>query len=270
MRYHGGKFRLAEWVISHFPAHEYYVEPFGGAAGVLMQKPICYSEVYNDLNRDVVNLFHVLRDQESNLRLRELCCLTPYSREEFERAYLDDTECKIEKALKVIIKATMGFGTSGSCGDKLTGFRSDSKRKYGTASHLWARYPDNLGYFCERLTGVMIENKPAIDLINNHDGPETLFYLDPPYVHGTRNSGNRTYKHEMSDQEHIELLETIKKIKGMVVISGYESDLYMESLKEWTLKTKKSRISGNRGTKVKTEFLWLSPNIKSNQLELFK
>ena len=83
IRYHGGKFRLAAWIIEKMPEHTCYVEPFGGAAGVLLQKPRSYAEVYNDLDGEVVNLFRVLRDPEMNQRLRDACILTPYSREEF-------------------------------------------------------------------------------------------------------------------------------------------------------------------------------------------
>lgn len=70
IRYHGAKFRLAPWIVEQMPGHVCYVEPFGGAAGVLLQKPRSYSEVYNDLDDDVVNLFTVLREPEMNQRLQ--------------------------------------------------------------------------------------------------------------------------------------------------------------------------------------------------------
>ena len=69
LRYHGGKYRLAPWIIDFFPAHECYVEPFGGAAGVLLQKPRSYAEVYNDLDGQVVNFFRVIRDPETRQQL---------------------------------------------------------------------------------------------------------------------------------------------------------------------------------------------------------
>ena len=88
LRYHGAKWRLAPWVIGHMPPHKVYVEPYGGAAGVLLRKPRSYSEVYNDLDGDIVTLFRVLRDPMRREALIEALTLTPYAREEFELAEL--------------------------------------------------------------------------------------------------------------------------------------------------------------------------------------
>lgn len=258
MRYHGGKFRLAKWVISHFPDHQCYVEPFGGAAGVLLQKARSYSEVYNDLDGEVVNLFRVLRDPEKNLRLKELCALTPYSREEFELACQPAEDC-LEQARRMVVRATMGFGTASAvCGQ--TGFRTDTKRKYATAMHLWSLYPDHLAAIGQRFSAVLIENKCATDVINKHDAIDTLHYCDPPYLQETRVAGNRYYRHEMSDAAHEELLMALKSLNGYVVLSGYNNDLYNDLLSGWVCKQKESRISAGRGTKVRKECLWLSPN----------
>ncbi|WP_272656436.1 MULTISPECIES: DNA adenine methylase [unclassified Providencia] len=256
IRYHGGKFRLAPWVIGHFPAHRCYVEPFGGAASVLMRKERSYAEVYNDLDSEVVNLFTVLRDTELNEKLQLACQLTPYSRDEFKLASEPAID-PVEKARRMVVRACMGFGSaSGLRGN--SGFRSDSKREYALASHLWVRYPENLGAICQRLQGVIIENKPAADLIKQHDSVDTLFYLDPPYVSGTRVTGNRYYNCEMTDEQHQELLSTVKDIKGKVLISGYDSDLYNDELSEWRKATKESRISACRGTGLRIECLWMN------------
>lgn len=256
IRYHGGKFRLAPWVISHFPDHRCYVEPFGGAASVLMRKERSYAEVYNDLDNEVVNLFTVLRDAELNEKLQLACRLTPYSREEFKLASEISNEL-VERARRMVVRACMGFGSaSGLRGN--SGFRSDSKREYALASHLWARYPENLSAICQRLQGVIIENKPAVDLIKQHDTADTLFYLDPPYVYGTRVTGNRYYNCEMTDEQHQELINTVKEINGKVLISGYNSDLYNSELSEWRKVAKESRISAGRGAGIRTECLWMN------------
>ncbi|NIG15838.1 DNA adenine methylase [Pantoea sp. Cy-640] len=262
IRYHGGKFRLAPWVISFMPEHTCYVEPFGGAAGVLIQKPRSYAEVYNDLDGEVVNLFRVLRDAKSCQRLQDACRLTPYARDEFY-ASREFTDEPLERARRMVVRACMGFGSAAGIGGN-SGFRGDSKRKYATAAHLWERYPENLRAVCERLQGVIIESKDALDVMRAHDAETTLHYVDPPYVTETRAKGNRCYNHEMSDDQHEQLLSVASVLAGMVMISGYDCELYRDMLAGWTMVSKPSRISAGRGTKVKTECLWLSPRIKQD------
>lgn len=96
--YPGGKVRLSSWVISHFPRHKIYVEPFGGAAGVLLNKTPSPLEVYNDLNSDLVNFFRVLRDKEKAAELIRRLRLTPYAREEYYSVYPMPKDDDIERA----------------------------------------------------------------------------------------------------------------------------------------------------------------------------
>ncbi|MBQ0955662.1 DNA adenine methylase [Serratia symbiotica] len=263
IRYHGGKFRLAPWIIERMPEHICYVEPFGGAAGVLLQKPRSYSEVYNDLDGEVVNLFRVLRDPAMNQRLQDVCLLTPYSRDEFCAAQ-QQTDDPIERARRMVVRACMGFGSAAGIGGN-SGFRSDSKRKYATAAHLWARFPGNLAAVCQRLQGVIIENKDALAIMRAHDADTTLHYIDPPYVPETRVQGNRYYNHEMTVEGHEQLLTVAMTLSGMVMISGYESELYSDMLRGWKKETKGSRISAGRGTKVRTECLWINDLCMKNK-----
>ncbi|MEL5245061.1 MULTISPECIES: DNA adenine methylase [Serratia] len=258
LRYHGAKFRLAPWIIEHLPEHTCYVEPFGGAVGVLLRKKRSYSEVYNDIDGDVVNLFKVLRDPANNARLRALCALTPYSRDEFNAAN-EPTENSIERARRMVVRACMGFGSAAATGGQ-SGFRSDSKRQYATASDLWASYPDNLAAVGQRFSGVIIENRPAVDVIKAHDSEKTVFFINPPYLPETRVQRNRYYRFEMDKAEHHMLLNKILKISGMVLISGYDSELYNDMLRGWHKVKKTARISAGRGTKNRTECLWISPN----------
>jgi DNA adenine methylase len=257
LRYHGAKFRLSPWVISHFPEHTYYTEVYGGAAGVLLNKPRCKAEVYNDLDGDIVNFFRMVRGFYTRQELIEKLQMTPYSRDEFNIAY-EFTDDPIERARRTAIRATMGFGSGGVSMAK-TGFRTDLKRDYGTAMDLWVKYPDSLAAVGQRFLGVQIENKPAISLLLKHDNNQTLHYLDPPYVLHTRNLGgnNRTYRNELSDDDHIELMDVSKKLSGHVVLSGYDTELYNDTLTGWAKSTKPSRISASRGTKLKTECLWI-------------
>lgn len=263
IRYHGGKFRLASWIIPKMPEHVCYVEPFGGAAGVLLQKPRSYAEVYNDLDGEVVNLFRVLRDSEMNQRLQDACMLTPYSRDEFCAA-CEATDEPIERARRMVVRASMGFGSAAGIGGN-SGFRSDSKRKYATAAHLWERYPENLAAVCQRLQGVIIENKDALAVMRAHDAETTLHYIDPPYVPDTRVQGNRYYSHEMTVEGHEQLLAVARTMTGMVMISGYDSDVYNDMLAGWQKMEKSSRISAGRGTKIRTECMWLNPAAQQKQ-----
>lgn len=264
MRYHGGKFRLAKWIMSFFPEHYTYVEPFGGAAGVLLQKPRSMSEVYNDLDGEVVNVFRVLRDEVSAEELKIKLLLTPYSREEFELSY-EPSSNPVEKARRTLIRAHQGFGSAGATKAK-TGFRIDSARKYGTAAHLWSRYPYEIVKFVDRLQSVVIENKPANDVIENHDRPDTLFFIDPPYIHSTRNMNtNGCYNHEMSDKDHISLLNKVKAAAGLVVLSGYDNDLYNDMLSDWEKHSTPARISAGKGTSVRVENVWINPACSDQQ-----
>lgn len=263
IRYHGGKFRLAPWIIEQMPEHVCYVEPFGGAAGVLLQKPRSYSEVYNDLDGEVVNLFRVLRNPELNQRLQDVCRLTPYSRDEFCHAQEPATD-SVERARRMVVRACMGFGSAACIGGN-SGFRGDSKRKYATAAHLWERYPENLAALCQRLHGVIIENKDALSVMRAHDAETTLHYIDPPYVPETRVQGNRYYAHEMTVEGHEQLLAVARTMTGMVMISGYDAEVYNDMLSGWAKTEKASRISAGRGTKVRTECLWLNPAAQRKQ-----
>ena len=259
MRYHGAKYRLAPWVISFFPEHSTYVELFGGAAGVLIQKEKSKSEVYNDLDGDIVNVFRVLRSRDLSERLFEVLSLTPFSREDFEdaRNIVGDP---VERARRVLVRAHMGFGSAGATGHG-TGFRRDSKRLGGNGSHVWAKYPDVVCELRERLRGVIIENRPAVDLIEVHDDQNTLFYVDPPYVHSTRSMGSKRgyYRYEMSDDDHELLLKALLEVKGFVVLSGYDTEMYNSWLSGWEKSSTSSRISSNRGCGVRTENVWLNP-----------
>jgi DNA adenine methylase len=258
LRYHGGKFRLAAWVMSFFPEHTCYVEPFGGAAGVLLQKERVYAEVYNDLDEAVANFFMVLRDPAARERLIEAVVLTPYARSEFDLSWLPADD-PIESARRLCIRAQMGFGSAGAT-KGVTGFRIDTKREYGTAQHLWAQYPAALASAGARFTGVLIENRPAVDVIRQHDAPNTLHFVDPPYVHSTRTrTGTRGYRHEMTDDDHAELLDVLLDAGGYVVLSGYDTDLYKSMLKGWTTRSTQSRISAGRGSVNRTEVVWINP-----------
>ena len=182
--------------------------------------------------------------------------LTPYARDEFDLAA---TPCadQIESARRICARAQMAFGLGGST-KKSTGFRIDTKRKYGTSVDLWVLFPDTLARLADRFVGVLIENRPGLRVLAEHDGPDTVHFVDPPYLPAVRVPG-RAYRHEMSVADHIELLAALRELKGMVCLSGYASDLYSNMLPDWKCITKSVRASANRGTKMANEVLWINP-----------
>jgi DNA adenine methylase len=226
MRYFGGKWILAKWVLEHFPTHHIYVEPYGGAASVLLQKDRAFSEVYNDIYDDIVNLFRVLRDRTQAAELTRALLFTPYSREELELAFAETDE-PVERARRTMIRAWMGYGTNGT--HRKTGFRTNIKaQRRSTPARDWNNVVHHMDRYIARLRGVAIENKPAVEVIQGHDTNETLFYVDPPYPTSTRR-GER-YQHEMNDQAHRDLAQVLRSVEGMVVISGYPCNLYDNEL----------------------------------------
>lgn len=257
VRWLGGKWKLAPWIVSHMPQHKVYVEPFGGAASVLLRKPRSYAEVYNDLDGEIVNLFRVARDHGDELK--RALELTPFSFVEFRQAY-EPCEDPIEQARRTVIRAYMGFGTDAHAQN--TGFRSNSNRSGTTPAHDWRNYPGAFALTIERLQGVVIENRDAFSIMDTHDTPETLFYVDPPYTHDTRGKGGK-YRHELDDGAHRALAEKVHTLKGMAMVSGYDSPLYRELYAGWRTECKQTHADGAR---ARTEILWLSPGCAKGRL----
>jgi DNA adenine methylase len=251
LRWHGGKWLLAPWIIENMPAHRVYVEPFGGAGSVLMRKDRAYAEIWNDLDGEVVNLFSVLRSARAE-ELVSALRLTPFAKVEFIQSYeLHDDP--VERARRLVIRSFMGFGSNGH--QKKTGFRSNSNRSGTTPAHDWVNYPDGLVAAIERLRGVVILNNDAKSVMAGHDGVETLHYVDPPYVPETRDKGG-DYAHEMTAAEHSELLDFLDDLKGMVMLSGYPCALYDDRLSGWRRIARKALADGAR---ERTEILWMNP-----------
>ena len=252
LRWHGGKWLLAPWIISHFPHHQIYVEPFGGAGSVLMRKPRSFAEIYNDLDQTVVNLFRVLRGNRA-AELVEALRLTPFARDEFSDAYTPHDD-PVEAARRLVIRSFMGFGSNGH--NRSTGFRANSNRSGTTPSHDWVNYPDSLALAIERLRGVTIESKDAKLVMAQHDSPSTLHYVDPPYVFDTRSDLSKDYAYELSDEDHAELLTFLRGLGGMVILSGYPCPLYDQMLPDWD---RTERVALADGASKRTEVLWRNP-----------
>jgi DNA adenine methylase len=263
LRWHGGKWLLAPWILGFFPPHRVYVEPFGGAWSVGFQKPRAYAEIWNDLDDELVNLFRVLRDDRLGPRLIEMVRLSPFARSEFEDCY-KPTRNRLERARRLIVRAFMGHGSDGASGIYRTGFRAASNRSGTTPAHDWANYPPALALILQRLQGVVIERRPAVQVMQRHDGSDTLHFVDPPYLWETRARANRrpdnggVYRHEMSEDQHVDLLGELVELRGMVILCGYPSDLYDELLPGWRRVEREARADG---ALLRTEVLWLNPAV---------
>lgn len=270
LRWHGGKWLLAPWIIEHLPPHQVYVEPFGGAASVLLRKPRSYAEVYNDLDGDVVNLFRVLQDETLTERLISLLEVTPFARDEFELAYRP-ARSRVERARRLIIRSFMGFGSNGHNARVKTGFRANSKRSGTTPARDWGNLPPNLEAVADRFRGVVVESKDAAEVMLAHDAPGTIHYVDPPYLPETRSLKNPydlkyrggkgtahrsgMYEHEMTGADHEALLIALLDLQGMVVLSGYPSPLYDNALKGWRRIERSAHADGARD---RVEVLWIN------------
>jgi DNA adenine methylase len=271
VRYHGGKWRLAPWIIEHLPQHRVYVEPFGGGGSVLLRKPRSYAEVYNDLDGEIVNVFRVARDRGDELR--QALELTPFARAEFMGSYAPTGE-PLEQARRTILRAFQGFGSASACGE-VSGFRANSNRSGTTPAHDWRNYPSAFGAIVDRLRGVVIENRDALEVMAKHDGPETVHYVDPPYVHSTRSAKARkkvngkeslhrkAYRHEMTDADHERLADALHGLKDALVLSGYGCDLYDRLYRGWQ---RVERAAHADGARDRIEVLWLSKKCQAQGL----
>jgi DNA adenine methylase len=262
VRWHGGKFLMSRQIIPYLPAHRLYTEAFGGGAGVLLHKERSHAEIYNDLDDDIVGLFRVLQDPAQACRLIELLRLTPFARREFEIAY-EPSDDPIERARRLVIRSFMGFGSNAHSstqrGHQSTGFRSNSNRSGTTPAQDWQNLADAYAAIIERMRGVVIEHRDALIVLKRHDAPTSLHYVDPPYVHDTRSmfkGGKSAYKHELDGGGHTRLLETLRALAGMVVLSGYANPLYDDALKDWRRVEFAAHADGAR---PRTEVLWINP-----------
>lgn len=266
LRYPGGKWRIGPWIMSHFPVHSHYIEPYGGGASVLVRKPRVKHEVYNDLDEEVVNVFRVMQDPDAAAELIYKLKYTFYSRYEYNLSKEDSSE-SVEQARRTIVRTFMGFGTTGML-RRDTGFRAASFYENRSIGSQWTDHHKLLGVYTDRLHGVVIENRPALQVIKQQDNEDTLFYCDPPYVRATRYKTD-IYKHEMTDADQVELSELLHQVEGMVCLSGYPSDLYDELYSDWVTRERIATATTNKGLSSRIEVLWMNPACSENLLPLF-
>lgn len=251
LRWHGSKWRIAEWVIAHFPPHKVYVEPFGGSASVLLQKARAVTEIYNDLDRDLVNMFKMIRERPDELALQ--LALTPYARDEYQALY-HPSEDSMERARAFIARSFMGMSSKGALQKSGFDARTNPDGYTGRLRSL-ASLPDEIVIVAGRFTHVVIENVPAVACLDRYDRPDALIYLDPPYLASTRSSG-KLYRHEMNDDQHRDLLARARESAAMVIVSGYPSAVYDELLHDWLRVETDAYADGGA---PRSEVLWINP-----------
>lgn len=250
LRYYGGKWNLAPWIISHFPPHKNYVEPCGGAASVLLQKPRSPLETYNDLDGNVVNFFRVLRDRPDEL-IRKIR-LTPWAREEFELSLIKSGD-DIEDARRFYVCLRMGARLSYNTTMGQVSFMAD-RNLSGVIPILFF---DDLVKIADRFVSVQIEKLDFTVCVPKYDNDSTLFYCDPPYPESERAQFN-IYLQEWSDAQHVEAADLLRACAGYVVISGYACPLYTELYEAYGWQRFDKEAQTNSGGK-RIESLWLSP-----------
>lgn len=249
LRYPGAKNRIAPWICGYIPQHEVYLEPYFGSGAVFFNKSPARIETLNDLNGNVVNYFRVVREMPEELAVQ--LEMTPYSRDEYYRAYeYHPEDSDIEQARKFAVRCWMGFDS----GERYrSGFRSSQQSISPRTTKTWRGLPERLLEASERLRNAQIENMPAVELIKRYDTSDVFMYVDPPYLHGTRK--NYLYRHEMENWEHEELLKLLVVHPGKVLLSGYDNDMYNDMLRGWKKAQKKTRA--NAGVS-RTETLWMN------------
>lgn len=267
LRYPGGKWSVAEWIVSLFPPNYekmVYVEPFVGSGAVFFTKRPSTIETINDLEDEIINLFQVLRSCPE--KLAQQIDLTPYSRREYELAY-EACDDPLEKARRFMVRSNQAIGakTNVKCG-----WRNHKTEKIGGTACKWRGLPDSVFPVARRLQGsqtqlVQIEHMDALTLMRRYNDPGVLMYLDPPYLRSTRRSG-RLYRHEMDDEQHEELLSIAVHSKAKIVISGYASALYDDMLSGWYRLTTESQITSGEKAEV---VVWLNYEPPAWQTSLF-
>jgi DNA adenine methylase len=255
---------MANDIISLFPQHKIYVEVFGGAGHILFSKNPSDIEIYNDINSDLTTFFNIIRNKEKANELHIQLELTPYSREEFincSKNLHNEQDTDIERVRKWYVALMQSF--SGRF-DSWCHTKTVSRRHMPMPVSRWlSNIDDNLPKVVERLQTVQIENLDFRKLIQKYDSEDTLFYLDPPYVSDTRHSTN-VYEYEMSNEDHKELVVILLNIKGKVVLSGYDNEIYNLLIKNGWKKVflgefKKTCIPAEGSKKDSgQEFVWIN------------
>ena len=253
--YYGAKVTIGERIASLLPQHEHYVEPFAGSLAVLFAKRPSRMETVNDLDGELMTFWQVLRDRPADLE--RVCALTPHSRLEHLDAYhavpADHPDAQLEVARRVWVRLSQGrAGTLRKTGWR---FYIDPAGSSTSMPGYLAGYVERMAAAAERLARVSLEARPALELIEAYgQHPNVLLYVDPPYLGSTR---SRNYRHEMSSEaEHRQLATALDACRAAVVLSGYDSPLYLELYDGWHRHEIPTTTGQAHQWSARTEVVW--------------
>jgi DNA adenine methylase len=231
LKWHGGKHYLAPKIVALMPRHTHYVEPFAGGLSVLLAKdPEGVSEVVNDIHKQLMNFWSVLAHEPSfNVFQRKMQAI-PFCEEFWELARKRlEQPCQAPGHICIACGLAFFVCCRMSLAGRMESFAPLSKRRtrrgMNEQASAWLTAVEGMPEVHARLKRVAILNRPASQVILQEDTEDTLFYLDPPYLHETR-AGTGEYEHEMTLEEHASLLTLLRDIKGKFLLSGYPSRLY--------------------------------------------
>lgn len=278
LKYHGGKHYLAKPIISLMPPHLNYCELFGGSLAVLLERdPLqdrlgpgqpsyqrgC-SEVVNDLDGRLMNFWRVLQDPAAFVEFQRQVAAIPFSEGHWERARdLSQTPVSpqpcVDAAVAFFVYARQS--RAGTFKDFATLTKNRTRRGMSEQASAWLSCIEKLPEVHARLQRVVILNHDALDVIRQQDGPLTLFYLDPPYLHETRATTGQ-YSYEMSDADHERLLAVLGGIKGKFMLSGYANPLYDAAARKFGWRCADfdlpNNAAGGESKRRMTERLWMN------------
>ena len=265
LKWHGGKYYLTKPIRDLMPKkYQHYVELFGGGLAVLWAlNPVGVSEVVNDVNSNLMNFYRVLRSEKLFKKFLRRVKVTPFGRDSWEEARQKLAEEPIERR---VARAVWFFVLNRmSLAGRMTDFAGISKtRTRGGMNEqvsAWLGTVEGLPAIHERLRRVVVENKPATELMLDHDVEGCVQYCDPPYLASTRTAQNVYGEFEMTDKDHWEFLEVAKSVEhAKVLISGYPSELYDKSLKGWNRRTfdRANSAAGGETKRRMTEVVWMN------------
>lgn len=202
------------------PKHDVYVEPFAGACWLLLAHSPSKLEVINDINHDLINFYSVLRDPEQFKEFRRLANLTLYAREEWNRCKreLKNETDPIKRAYEWYVVQNMSFGGNmgQSWGYNVDGTKNTAVDHFGSVNNLPAIH--------NRLKHVQVECRDWKWVLQRYTLPNIFCYNDPPYAPQTRRGGK--YKHEMTMEDHAELVQVLLQHPAMNILSCYDHLVY--------------------------------------------